>query len=72
MCFKQDSATSSLNGKPLKLIDHFTYPGSNISSAESDVSIQVKHGLISDLSDEIKWEFFQAVAVSVLLYDYTT
>ena len=26
----------------------------------------------SDLSDKIEWEFFQAVAMSVLLYGYTT
>ena len=26
----------------------------------------------SDLSDKVKWELFQAVAVSVLLYDCTT
>ena len=39
MCFKQDRAISTLNGKPLKLIDLFTYLGSNISSTESDVNI---------------------------------
>ena len=26
----------------------------------------------SDLSDEIKWKLFQSVAVSVVLYGYTT
>ena len=31
-CFKQEGAISTLNGKPLKLVDKFTYIGSNISS----------------------------------------
>ena len=30
---------SQLNGKPLKLVDQFTYLGSNISSTESHVNI---------------------------------
>ena len=29
----------TLNGKPLKLIDQFTYLGSNISSTDSDVNV---------------------------------
>ncbi len=40
-CFKQDDAISTLNDKPLKLVDHFTYLGSNISSTESDANIHV-------------------------------
>ena len=39
MCFRQDDAISTLNNKPLELIDHFTYLGSNISSAKSDINI---------------------------------
>ena len=38
---KQDSAISTLNNKPLKLVDHFIYFGSNISSTESDVNIRI-------------------------------
>ena len=38
MCFKQDAAISTLNDKPLKSVDHFTYLGSNVSSTESDVN----------------------------------
>ena len=51
----------------------FTYLGSNISSTESDVNICLAKEWpainrlliiwISDLSDKIKWDFFQAVAV---------
>ena len=32
---------SSLNGKPLKLVDNLTYFSSNISFAESDVNIHI-------------------------------
>ena len=32
MCFKQDGVINTLNDKPLKLVDLFTYLGSNISS----------------------------------------
>ena len=39
MSFNQDNAISSLNGKPLKLVDQFIYLGSNISSTKSDVNI---------------------------------
>ena len=78
MYFKQEEAISTLRGMPLK----FTYLGSNISSCESDVNIRLvkewnasDRSLIiwkSDLSDKIKREFFQAVAVSMLLYGCTT
>ena len=33
--FKQEGAFSTLIGKPLKLVDQFIYPGSNISSTEN-------------------------------------
>ena len=36
--FNQNDAISSLNKKPLKLVDQFIYFGSNISSTESDVN----------------------------------
>ena len=39
MCFIQEVANSILNGKPLKLIDQFTYLDSNILSIESDVNM---------------------------------
>ena len=38
MCFNQDGAISSLNGKPPKFVDQFLYIGRNISSMESDVT----------------------------------
>ena len=39
MRFKQKEAISTLSVKPLKLVDHFAYISSNISSTESDVNI---------------------------------
>ena len=63
-------------------MDYFIYLASNISSTESDVNIHMGKRWISidmstiiwksDLSDNIVWEFFQVVAVSVLLYGCTT
>ena len=39
MCFKQDGAISTLNGRPLKLVNQFTYLGSHILSTKDDVII---------------------------------
>ena len=72
--FMYFKAISTLNGKPLKFVDQFTYLGSNISSTENDVNISlVKAWRLSinwksDLSDKIKRDFFQAVVVSILIY----
>ena len=41
MGFKQDGSISSLNGKPLKLVDQFIYLNSNISSTENNVKIHI-------------------------------
>ena len=38
---KQHGAIFTLNDKPLKLVDQFTYLSSNISSTESDVNIRI-------------------------------
>ena len=75
-------AIFTLSGRPLKLVDKFIYLGSNISSTESDVDICLANvwtaidrlSVISksDISNKIKWDFFQAVSVSILLYGGTT
>ena len=75
-CFKQD-VISTLSGKPLKLVDKFTYLSSNILSTENYINIhQVKamnaidRLLIiwkSDPSNKIKQDFFQVVTASTLL-----
>ena len=41
MYFKQEGASSTLSSQPLKLVDQFTYLGSNISSTESNTSIRI-------------------------------
>ena len=46
MCFKQDRTISTLNNKPLKLIDKFTYLGRIISSTETDVNVRIGNNLI--------------------------
>ena len=73
MYFKQ-GAISTLSGKPLKLVDYFACLSSNISSTESNVNMhngKAFNRLITiqktDLSDDIKWDFFQALVVLVLL-----
>ena len=58
MCFKQDGAISSLNGKPLKLIDQFRYFGSNISARESDVNVDIGKALTASDSLSIIWKFY--------------
>ena len=66
----------------LKLVDKFTYLGSSVSSSENDINTHLAKAwtaidrlsviLTSDLSDKIKFSFFQATVVSILLYCCTT
>ena len=73
MRFEQERDISTV-----KLVDQFPYLGNKISSTEKDVKIRLgkawnaidKLSIIwkSDLSDEIKRNFFQAVDLSILLY----
>ena len=63
---KQDGAISTLNGKPLKLVDYITYFESTISSTESNVNVHkgkawtATDNLLTtrnfDLSNKIKLE----------------
>ena len=75
MSFNQDSAISSLNGKPLKLVDQFLLLGSNISSTESYIiCIGKAWTAIEKLTTTnliIKWVFFKVLGVLVLLYGCT-
>ena len=82
MRFNQDGAISSLNDKPVKLVDKFTYLSSNISSTESDITKwtdkvwtaidSLSTNWKSDISNKIKQAFFKALVKLVLLYGYTT
>ena len=41
MYYNQDGAVSSLNRKPVKLVDQFIYLSSSISSTESNINIHI-------------------------------
>ena len=82
MCFNQTGDISTQGGSSLKLVDKFTYQGSNVSSTEKDIDMRLtkvwaaidKLLVIwkSNLTDKMKRSFFQAVVVSILLYGCTT
>ena len=75
MCsFNKKEPYPTLSGKPLKLVDQFIYFDSNISSTESDVNIRLAKAwtAIDRLSIIWKFDFSQAVALSLLLYGCTT
>ena len=80
MCFNQTGDISTLDGSSLKLVDKFTYQGSNVSSTEKDTRLTKAWTAIdklsiiwkSDLTDKMKRSFFQAAVVSILLYGCTT
>ena len=64
MCFNQRANISTLNGRSLKLVDKFTYLGSNVSSTENNIYTRLAKAWTtidkllaiwkSDLSDKIK------------------
>ena len=68
MCFDQRGDISTQNGSSLKLVDKFTYPGSNLSSTETDINTRLAKAWTaldslsviwkSDLADKIKRNFF--------------
>ena len=82
MCFNQTGDISTLNGSSPKLIDKFTYLGSSVSSTETDINMRLAKAWTAidrlldiwklDLTDKIKCSFFQAAAILILLYGYTT
>ena len=82
MCFNPTGNISTLNGSTLKLVDKFTYLGSNVSSTETDINMQLAKAWTaidrlsviwkSDLTNKMKRSFFQAVIMSILLYGCTT
>ena len=67
-CFNQRGDIFTLTGRPLKLVDKFTYQGSSVSSTEKDINVQQaktwtaidRLSIIwkSDLTDKIKRTFF--------------
>ena len=82
MHFNQTGNISTLDRSFLKLVDKSTYQGSSVSSTEKDIDTRLMKAwtaidklLIiwkSDLTDKMKYSFFQAVVISILLYGCTT
>ena len=82
MCYNQTGDISTLDGTPLKLVDKFTYLGSNVSSTKKDIDTWLTKAWTainrlsiiwkSDLTDKMKRSFFQAAGVSIVLYECTT
>ena len=46
-CFNQTGDISTLSGSSLKLVDKFTYLGSNLSPTEKDISMRLAKALDS-------------------------
>ena len=82
MCFNQKGDISTLDRTSLKLVDKFTYLGSSVSSTEKGIDTRLSKAWTaidrlsiiwkSNLTDKMKRSFFQAAAVSILLYGCTT
>ena len=82
MCYNQTGDITKLYGTPLKLVDKFTFLGSNVSSTEKDIDMRLTKVWTaidrlssiwkSDLTDKMKRSFIQADVVSILLYGCTT
>ena len=80
--FHQEGDIRLLNNTSIKAVDDFVYLGSNIKSTEKD--IEVKKGKAwsalnklnciwkSNLSDNLKRQFFRSTVETVLLYGSTT
>ena len=80
-CFNLEGDISTLNVGSLKLVDKFMDFGCSTPSTESNTNMCLSKGWTinklsiiwkSDLSDEIKCNFFQAVVVSIPPYGCTT
>ena len=77
MCYNQTGDISTL-----KLVDKFTYLGSNVASTEKDSDTRLTKAWTainrlsiiwkSDVTDKMKRSFFQGAVASILLYGCTT
>ena len=80
--FQQDGDITTVNDDLLKLEEYFTYISISISSTESYFNIRIDNAWTtvhrfstickSVTTDKIKWEFFLAAIVFVLLYGCKT
>ena len=82
MFFNQTGNISTLSSSTLKLVNKFTYPGSSVSSTETDIDMQLAKAWTaidrlsviwkSDWTDKMNHSFFQAAVVLILLHGCTT
>ena len=76
MCYNQEGSIQSLDGKDIKMVEDFTYLGSNIQSTDKDIQIRKAKAWAalnkldkiwkSELNINMKRNFFKAVVESVL------
>ena len=79
MCYNQTGDITTLDWASLTIVNKFTYQGSSVSSTEKDIDTQLTKAWTaidrlsiiwkSDLTDKMKYSFFQAAVVSILLYE---
>ena len=82
ICSNQSGDICTRNGCSWKLVDKFTYNGSSVSSIVNDIDTWLVKAWTaidrlsviwkSDLSDEIKRNFFQTTVMSIILYGCIT
>ena len=76
MCFNQRGDISTQNGSSLKLVDKFTYPGSSVSSTETDINTWLAKIWTAFDRLSVTWKSDQTnkmkCHVSILLYGCTT
>ena len=80
--YNHQGTIKTIKNQQLKNVDNFEYLGSNIASTEKDVDIRIAKAWSavnklttiwkSNLSENLKRNFFRATTGSVLLYDSTT
>ena len=78
MCFNQTGNISTLKGRPLKLVDKFTYIGSSVSSTEKDINMRLalawtvinRLSVIwkSNLTDKIKQFFPSSCRIDTIVW----
>ena len=82
MCYNQTGDISTLDRTSLKLVDKFTYLGSSVSSTKKDIDTWLTKAWTaidrlsiiwkSDLTNKMKYSFFQAAVMLIQLYGCTT
>ena len=56
MSFKKKGDISTLDGKPLKPVEQFTYLGSNISSTDNDINTRIGKAWLATNKLSVMWK----------------